>query len=220
MKTKILNALKTEYANLGLGDKAFDGVASFLEKTITEESKINEEIKTDLVKNLLKSIQGETDTLRTKATKAEKDLEDYKKSHPENQPPTPPTPPPTETEGEKKLREQIEALTKRLDDAEKANNNATTLAAVRTRLETKEGCTNKGILNAALKGFALAENETEDAAVARLKEEYNRSYTETFGNSPVPPRGSGSGEGDAKKEADAKNAWLRQRGLLPKEDKS
>ena len=38
MKTKILNALRTEYANLGLGDKAFDGVASFLEKTITEEA--------------------------------------------------------------------------------------------------------------------------------------------------------------------------------------
>lgn len=219
MKTKILNALKTEYANLGLGDKAFDGVASFLEKTITDEAKIQDEIKTELVKNLLKSIQGESDALRNKAAQAAKDLEDYKKLHPETTPPTPPTPP-TETEGEKKLREKIEALQKRLDDAENARNNETTLAAVRSRLETKEGCTNKGILNAALKGFALGKDETEDAAVARLKEEYNRTYTETFGTGPVPPRGNGSGEGDAAAEAKAKNDWLRQQGLLPKEEKS
>jgi len=219
MKTKILNALKTEYANLGLGDKAFDGVASFLEKTITDEAKIQDEIKTELVKNLLKSIQGESDSLRNRATKAEKDLEDYKKLHPETTPPTPPTPP-TETENEKKLREQYEELKKRMDDAENARNNETTLASVRSRLETKEGCTNKGILNSVLKGFALNKDETEDAAIARLKEDYNRTYTETFGTSPVPPRGGGSGEGDAAAEAKAKNDWLRQQGLLPKEEKS
>ena len=34
MKTKIANALKTKYATLGLSQKAFDGVAAILEKTI------------------------------------------------------------------------------------------------------------------------------------------------------------------------------------------
>ena len=70
MKDKILNALRTEYANLGLGEKAFDGVASFLEKTVTEEDKIAEAVKEESVRNLLKSIQGESDSLRNKAAQA------------------------------------------------------------------------------------------------------------------------------------------------------
>lgn len=217
MKTKILNALKTEYANLGLGDKAFDGVAAFLEKTITDEAKIQDEIKTDLVKNLLKSIQGESDALRNRAAQAAKDLEDYKKLHPETTPPPTPPTPPTETENERKLREEMEQLKKRFDDAERNRTTSEVLTSVRNRLEQKEGCTNKGVLNSTLKGFALEKDETEDAAVTRLKEEYNRIYTETFGSGPIPPKGGG-GTGDPKKEADAKNAWLREQGLLPKEE--
>lgn len=219
MKTKILNALKTEYANLGLGDKAFDGVASFLEKTVTEEAKIGDAIKEEGVKNLLKSIQGESDSLRGRNAQLQKDLDDYKKSHPDPATPpaqTPPQTPPAETENEKKLREQVEKLTKRLDDAEKASSQSASLAKIRERLE-KEGCVNKGILNATLKGFALGEGETEDAAVTRLKGEYNSAYTETFGSGPVPPSG-GIGGGDPKAASNAKNAWLREQGLLPKEE--
>ena len=80
MKAKILNALKTKYANLGLGDKAFDGVASFLEKTITKEEEIEGVITREDTATLLKSIQGETDSLRTKHAQAVKDFEDYKAS--------------------------------------------------------------------------------------------------------------------------------------------
>ena len=38
MKEKILVALKTKYSNLGFGAKALDGVASILEKSVTDES--------------------------------------------------------------------------------------------------------------------------------------------------------------------------------------
>jgi membrane-associated protease RseP (regulator of RpoE activity) len=44
---------------LGFGDKAFDGVASFLEKTVTEESHIETAISG--VEPLLKAFQGDTD---------------------------------------------------------------------------------------------------------------------------------------------------------------
>lgn len=40
MKEKILAALKTNYAKLGFSQKALDGVAAFLEKTVNDDSQI------------------------------------------------------------------------------------------------------------------------------------------------------------------------------------
>lgn len=63
MKTKILSALKTKYANLGFNAKALDGVASVLEKTITEESQIDDAVAN--VEGLLKVFQADNDRQRT-----------------------------------------------------------------------------------------------------------------------------------------------------------
>ena len=63
MKTKILSALKTKYANLGFGAKALDGVASVLEKTVTEESQIEDAVNG--VEGLLKVFQADNDRQRT-----------------------------------------------------------------------------------------------------------------------------------------------------------
>lgn len=59
MREKIVSALKTKYSNLGFGDKAFDGVASYLEKTVTDETQIETAISG--VEILLKSFQGDID---------------------------------------------------------------------------------------------------------------------------------------------------------------
>jgi hypothetical protein len=40
MKEKIIQALKNRYRNLGLSDKAFEGVATHLEPSITDEANI------------------------------------------------------------------------------------------------------------------------------------------------------------------------------------
>ena len=64
MKEKILVALKTKYKTFGFGDKAFDGVADYLSKTVTEESQI--ETATSGVEGLLKAFQGDIDTVRQK----------------------------------------------------------------------------------------------------------------------------------------------------------
>lgn len=63
MKTKILSALKTKYANLGFNAKALDGVASVLEKTITDENQIDDAVNG--VEGLLKVFQAENDRSRT-----------------------------------------------------------------------------------------------------------------------------------------------------------
>ena len=74
MKEKILQALKTKFKNLGFGDKAFDGVATFLAITVTEETAIETAIGG--VEPLLKSFQGDADKRVTDAiakAKAEKE---------------------------------------------------------------------------------------------------------------------------------------------------
>ena len=217
MKENIKNALKTEYAKMGLGDKAFDGVASFLAKTITKEEEIDGVIKSEDTKNLLKAFQGESDSLRNRAAQLEKDFNAYKEAHPDKTGSPAPEPPKKEPDDEpawaKKLREQNEKILARqaADDAARALQE--NLSAVEGKLKSA-GCTNPGILKGVLKGFALAKDETIEQAATRLKGEYDASYKETFGAGPVPPIGSPA-FGDAKAAVDKKNDFLRQQGLLP-----
>lgn len=74
MKEKILQALKTKYNNLGLSEKAFDGVATFLSTSITEESQIANSVEGAEV--LLKIVQSESDSLRGAKATAEKQLKE------------------------------------------------------------------------------------------------------------------------------------------------
>ena len=76
MKGKILVALKTKYKTFGFGDKAFDGVADYLSKTITEESQIETAISG--VEGLLKAFQGDIDTVRNEKSGLQKQLDELK----------------------------------------------------------------------------------------------------------------------------------------------
>lgn len=74
MKEKILSALKTKYSNLGLTDKAFNGVADFLATTITDEENIDNSITG--VEGMLRALQGDVDSRVSSAVakaKAEKE---------------------------------------------------------------------------------------------------------------------------------------------------
>ena len=124
MKEKILSALKTKYSNLGFGDKAFDGVAEFLSKTITKE----EDVETGIagVEMLLKAFQGDIDKVRTELSTKTKELEDLKKKSPEPPKPEPPKPADDEPAWFKAWKEEqskkLEALEKenQISKAEKA----------------------------------------------------------------------------------------------------
>lgn len=76
MKEKILVALKTKYKTFGFGDKAFDGVADYLSKTVTEESHIETAIGG--VEGLLKAFQGDIDTVRNEKSGLQKELDELK----------------------------------------------------------------------------------------------------------------------------------------------
>lgn len=97
MKKKIEDALKTEYASLGLSDKTISRLATYLEGSVEKEEDIATAVKRDDVVLIAKSIQGEIDGIQKAKKKAEEDLADYKAKHPEkkndddeggNKPPT------------------------------------------------------------------------------------------------------------------------------------
>lgn len=203
MKTKILNALKTEYAKLGLGDKAFDGVASFLEKTITDENNIVTRIKEDDVKALLKGFQGDSDVIRAARLKAEKDLDDYKKAHPDKaeQDPAP---------GQKDANAQILAELKAMREENKAikeqmeaNKLQLQRDAIREKVvaKLKNGQRNWDIsVKDALRDCKFEDTDTEDTFLDKLKTAAMESYKDHYGDGVIP--GISTGKPDTKDDPD------------------
>ncbi|MBO4778027.1 MAG: hypothetical protein J5588_05985 [Bacteroidales bacterium] len=77
MKEKILQALKTKFSSFGFGEKALDGVATYLTTSVKDEKDIETAIAG--VEGLLKVFQSEQDSLRGGKSEAEKKLEELKK---------------------------------------------------------------------------------------------------------------------------------------------
>jgi len=219
MKEKIIVALKTKYQRFGLSNEAIDRIASAKEKTVTKEEEIETAIAdAETMELIANELQKSADQERRNKANLQKSFDEYKTKHPEK---TDPDPDPGSKEPEpdwaKKLRESNERIEARF----KADDDAKKLAEVRKSVEDKlkaAGCTNPGILNLTLKGFALQENEDEDAAVERLKGEYNTSFKEAFGEGSAPGI-STPHYGNAKEAAEAKNKYLQDQGLLPTPDK-
>jgi len=222
MKQKILNALKTEYAKLGLSEKALDGVASFLEKTITDENGIDAAVKEASVAGLLKVYQSEMDSERGKAAKAAKDFEDYKKAHPEQDPGSPaPAPTPEENETLKLLKqmsEEITALKTRNEEADRRTRNAETIAKVREALKG-DNCGVEPILNLVLANAQIEDADTVESLTARYKADYQAQYKTFYGDGQIPPVG-GSNNPEPYKQGKFGGvvSALQKRGDLPKDE--
>lgn len=196
MKEKIVSALKTEYKGLGLGDKTIDRLASYVEGLVEKEDDIATAVKRDDVKLIATSIQGEIDGIRKAKQAAEDALEEYKKSHPDTS--VVDDDKDKETEAARKLREQIEALTARLDKQDKEEQTRKTLNSAIETAKTN-GCTNSKALALTQRLFSLKENETTEDAAKRFEEEYNKVVKDYFSSSPTP-----YGGGDSLSEADEK----------------
>ncbi|MCQ2141690.1 MAG: hypothetical protein MJY83_05030 [Bacteroidales bacterium] len=72
MKTKLLNALKSKYAELGTSERALEGLASIMAKSVTEESDVESAVADEAVAGLLKSLSEETKAIREKLAASEK----------------------------------------------------------------------------------------------------------------------------------------------------
>lgn len=220
MKTKILNALKTEYAKTtGLSDSAFNGVAAFLEKTITDESVIPTRIKDADIIALVKSFQSESDRLRTEKSAIEKALEEYKKSHPDQ---TPPPAPKTEEDSEvMKLLKQIQAdnesLKAKYAESEKRLKNEGLMKAVRDALK-KDERGDEALLDIVLSNPSIADEDTVETLTERYKGEYDTKYKALYGDGAVPPVGGGNKPEPYKMgQFSGVVSALQERGDLPKD---
>lgn len=115
MKEKILVALKTKYKTFGFGDKAFDGVADYLSKTVTEESQIETAISG--VEGLLKAFQGDIDTVRNEKSGLQKQLDELKnKIENPNPNPSPNPTPEQHPDMAKIIADAVSAAVKPLSD--------------------------------------------------------------------------------------------------------
>lgn len=182
MKEKILNALKTEYKNLGLSAKAFDGVAEFYSKTITEESQIEEKIKE--AEPMLKMIQGEADRVRNDSqsskTELEKQIEELKEKL-EAKPTDPTKPNGGDGKGENaelaELKATLLGLQEKLEEGDKASIKQAALETAKNIMLEKG--VDKKLCDKMLSLATLEYSETDTAEVIaeRGVKEYNEFVT-------------------------------------------
>lgn len=80
MKKQIIEALRTRYASLGLGDETLDKIAAAVEPGIKEEKDIETAVAG--LEPVLKVMQSSADAYRNEKAGLVKQLEDYRKAHP------------------------------------------------------------------------------------------------------------------------------------------
>lgn len=206
MKTKILAALKTKYSNLGLSDKAFDGVAALLAKTVEKEEEIDATVASAEVESLLKSVQGSVDAERTKAAKAVKDLDDYKKAHPEVQGGS-------DNPVLKQLRDDLaaqkmafEELQADYRDQVKQGRHNALRDEVRGKADELK-VSNVPIWNDVVAAVEVNDETTADALLSSVRNAYEAKLKAYIGDGAAPYRGEGPGKpAEVSPEARAKMA--------------
>jgi seryl-tRNA synthetase len=132
MKEKILTALKTKYKDLGFGEKAFEGVADYLAKTVTEEDKIETAIGG--VETLLKSFQSEGDRRASELQKTTKELQDEIKALKEKKAEPKESGKPAKPDYDS----EIQALKQKLEGLEKLDKQREARAALKERAKEKK----------------------------------------------------------------------------------
>ena len=177
MKTKILQQLKQRYSNLGVSDRAFDGVADFLSKTITEEERIAESVAG--AESFLKAYQSDVDKERTSASALRKELEALKK---EAQPkPTDPKPNDNQgnepTEREKQMMQQLEAQQKQIELILGQRSHEGKLAQITALLGEKN--IPESFYTMALSGRTFGEDTNVGELVANIEQGYTKFQDES-----------------------------------------
>ena len=199
MKEKIIKELKTRYSNFGLSEKALDGVAAFLEKTIEKEEDISSKCGEDHIPVLLKAWQSDLDTLRNENS----DLKKRLSGNPGNQD--------IET-----LKAEMQSLKDSLKESRAKENATRILANVREKLNAS-GRNNSYILNNVLNGASINENDTPEGLEKRFNELYDAGYKEAFGKGFEPPKADPKPSGEDYKPGQFKDFadLLRKQGQLP-----
>lgn len=213
MKTKILAALKTEYKTSGLSEKAFDGVASVLAKTVTNEDEIEGVIKADETKSLIRAFQTDTDRVRTEKAQLQAEFEKYKTEHPaeKQEDKNKEDEPESETA---KLLKRIEALEQEKKERDLKTTRDAIISAVRKKMKDS-GSDNENILDLVLEKTEVKDGDKADDIAEKLKSEYDTTFTKFYGDGPAPRYHQGKTPEYKGNEDDDFVAKLRSNGMLP-----
>ena len=192
MKTKILQVLKQKYSNLGVSDKAFDGVADLLSKTITDESKIEEGV--GYAEAFLKAYQSDLDKERGSASQLRKELDEMKRKteEPKREEPAPPSDPSGEIL--KQVLEKLDAQGKQLRELRGEKLHDSKLEQINALLGEKKIPTS--FSGMALSGRTFDESTNIEELVSNIEEGYKKFQeevaNETFKGGAKPDAGGGS----------------------------
>lgn len=191
MKKKIFDALKTEYATLGLSDKSLDRIASYLEGSVEKEEDIVTAVKRDDVKLLATSIQGEIDGIKRAKEAAETALADYKAKHPE--------------QGGGAGNEEVAQLKAELESQKTAFNEMKAnfdsqikqgkYNALRESVKGKANelkVSNVPIWNDVVAGVEINDESTSESLLTAVKTAYEAKLKAYIGEGAAPYRGDGS----------------------------
>ena len=219
MKEKIIAALKTKYQRFGLSNEAVDRIASAREKTVTKEEDIESAIAdAETMELIANEVQKSADRERRSRSDLQKSFDDYKKLHPETKPQEK-TPSDEEPEWARKLREQNEALTARLDAQDKARRQKATIATAIASAK-KNGCTDERALDLTERLFSLKDDESDEDAATRFKTEYDATMKKYFGGGAVPPRGGGGAPSTEAEDEKMLEGFAESKGLGEKKNES
>lgn len=229
MKKKIEDALRTEYASLGLSDKTIGRLAEYVQGKVEKEEDIATAVKGDDVKLIAKSIQGEIDGLKRAKETAENALADYKAKHPEEDPDPDPDPDPDQQKPDiaKIVADAVAAAVQPVKDAFETFRSQTTAKEAKTLAKTKfyenkwttkfkeeadDAWERADELNAA-KGDSMTQEELTNKAT----EYFNKLVQRKGADATKPFEDDGGGSGSFDFSAQAK--YLEGEGLLPEEKK-
>lgn len=191
MKKKIFDALKTEYASLGLSDNTLMRIAAVLEGSIEKEEDIVTAAKGDTAKLLATSIQGETDGLKRAKQAAEAALADYKAKHPEG---GEHKDDPELTQLKADLASQksaFEELKANYERQVKQSGYAALRAAVKGKADELK-VSNVPIWDDVVAAVAVDDNTTADTLLTSVKTAYEAKLKAYVGDGAAPYRGDGS----------------------------
>lgn len=222
MKKKILDALKTKYANLGVSDSVLDRVAENLAKTVTEEDGIEAAVSSAEIVSLLKAIQGEGDRLRSEKASLAKEIEELRKQSGKADPPADSGDDGDKTKEDPLLKainaltEKVSGLEARYQKEDKERRQSGMMASLKEMLKgDKYKCDNEAVLNLTLKGYEFSDKDTVEGVAEVKSKEYKSNYESLYGAGYVPNMGGWADRGQSF-DAKAEVARLQAEGKLPK----
>ncbi len=191
MKNTIKEALKQAYKNLGLSEKAFDGVASFLETTVTEEAQVNDAVKS--AETLLKTFQGEVDRERSGRSALQKELDELKAKQTQT-PPNPTKKEEPEPNGDPNPNDattkEIAELKARLNAMEQEKARGSLMSSVEAMLTEKK--VPKSFIKTILEGRSFGEQDTAENIAKEIEGKYeaveSELIKERFNGVAIPDR--------------------------------